>query len=176
MAILRGIRKRITAVHNLDDAIAILYELQGNQAKLLRFCDYMFDEDARVADKAAWVLTNCTLGEIDILQQRQNDFINLALHTTNMRLLRLTMTLLERMMFSKDSLRTDFLDFCLDGMISKTLPCASQVLCMKLAYKQSVLYPEIKHEFDNILASMDIDYYQTGVKSIRKRIMSGKYK
>jgi len=37
-------------------------------------------------------------------------------------------------------------------------------------------YPELMDELKRTLEAMEIDYYKPAVKSLRKRILSGKYR
>ena len=74
------------------------------------------------------------------------------------------------------TLRTDFLDFCLEHMASVGEPPGVQALCMKLAFRMCQFYPELSEELRRTLESMDADSYKPAVVSLIKKILSGKYR
>ena len=76
----------------------------------------------------------------------------------------------------EDDLRTDFLDFCFERMIDVEEYPGIQSISMKLAFRMCKFYPELTDELKRTLEAMEIEYYKPAVKSIRNRILSGKYK
>ena len=74
------------------------------------------------------------------------------------------------------TLRTDFLDFCLEHMASVGEPPGVQALCMKLAFRMCQFYPELSEELRRTLESMDADSYKPAVVGLIKKILSGKYR
>ena len=137
---------------------------------------YVFDSDYRVARSALWGLTNATDKELSELQTILNELINQAMQTDNSSVRRLTLHIIERLKIDEDGLRTDFLDFCLEHMVSIEEFPGIQTLCMKLAYRMCTFYPELMDELKRTLEAMEIAYYKPAVKSLRKRILSGKFK
>ena len=124
---------------------------------------YVFDSDYRVARSALWGLTKAKV-------------IDQAMQTENSSVRRLTLNIIERLKMDKDDLRTDFLDFCYEHMVSIEEFPGIQTLCMKLAYRMCSFYPELMDELKRTLEAMEIDYYKPAVKCLRKRILSGKFK
>jgi len=88
----------------------------------------------------------------------------------------LTLNIIERLTLEEDDLRTDFLDFCFEHMVSVEEFPGIQTLCMKLAYRMCTFYPELMDELKRTLEAMEIDYYKSAVKCLRKRILSGRYR
>ena len=137
---------------------------------------YIFDSDYRVARNALWGLTKATDGELSELQVLLNELIDQAMLTENSSVRRLTLNIIERLKMDEDDLRTDFLDFCFEHMVSvKEFP-GIQTLCMKLAYRMCTFYPELMDELKRTLEAMEIDYYKPAIKCLRKRILSGRYR
>ena len=137
---------------------------------------YIFDSDYRVARSALWGLTKASDEELSELQVILNELIDQAMQTKNSSVRRLTLNIIERLKMEEDDLRTDFLDFCFEHMVSfEELP-GIQTLCMKLAYRMCSFYPELMDELKRTIEAMEIDYYKPAIKSLRKRILSGKYK
>ena len=79
---------------------------------------YAFSEDYRVARSALWGLTKANRLELSQLQPMLDDLIDLAMQTENSSVRRLSLNIVERLAMTEDDLRTDFLDFCLDRMVS----------------------------------------------------------
>ena len=135
---------------------------------------YAFSEDYLVARSALWGLSKASKDELLQLQVILNELIDQAMNTDNSSVRRLTLNIVERLEMSVDDLRTDFLDFCFNHMVSiEELP-GSQSLCMKLAFRMSKFYPELMDELKRTLHSMEIDYYKPAVKCVRNRILTGK--
>ena len=86
------------------------------------------------------------------------------------------MNVIERLKISEEDLRTDFLDFCLEHMVSLNEFPGIQSLSMKLAFRMCEFYPELMEELKRILQAMDIGYYRPAVKGVRNKILSGKLK
>ena len=137
---------------------------------------YVFDKDYRVARSALWGLTKATDEELSELQVTLNELIDQAMQTANSSVRRLTLNIIERLILEEDDLRTDFLDFCFEHMVSIEEFPGIQTLCMKLAYRMCSLYPELMEELKRTLEAIEIDYYKPAVKCLRKRILSGKFK
>ena len=137
---------------------------------------YVFDNDYRVARSALWGLTKATDEELSALQVILNELIDQAMQTKNSSVRRLTLNIIERLKMEEDDLRTDFLDFCFEHMVSfEELP-GIQTLCMKLAYRMCRFYPELMDELKRTIEAMEIDYYKPALKGLRKRILNGKLK
>ena len=137
---------------------------------------YIFDSDYRVARSALWGLTKATNEELSELQVVLNELIDQAMQTENSSVRRLTLNTIERLTLDEDDLRTDFLDFCFEHMVSIEEFPGIQTLCMKLAYRMCTFFPELMDELKRTLEAMEIDYYKPAVKSLRERILSGKYR
>ena len=155
---------------------------------------YVFDKDYRVARSALWGLTKATDEELSELQVMLNALIDQAMQTENSSVRRLTLNIIERLKMASplgesakgeekdgvahqgNDLRTDFLDFCFEHMVSIEEFPGIQTLCMKLAYRMCSFYPELMDELKRTLEAMEIEYYKPAVKCLRKRILSGKFK
>ena len=137
---------------------------------------YVFSEDYRVARSALWGLTKADKKELSQLQMLLDELVELAMHTENSSVRRLSLNVVERLEITEDDLRTDFLDFCLEHMVSLDEFPGIQSVSMKLAYRMCKFYPELTEEFMRTLEAMQIDYYKPAVKGLRNKILSGKMK
>ena len=136
---------------------------------------YVFSDDYRVARSALWGLTKASKEELSQLQVLFDELIDLAMQTDNSSVRRLSLNIIERLEMNKDDLRTDFLDFCLEHLLSLEELPGIQAVCAKLAFSMCKFYPELMDELKRTLRGMDIEYYKPAVKSIRNRILNGKY-
>ena len=137
---------------------------------------YVFDKDYRIARSALWGLTKATDEELSELQVIRNELIDQAMQTDNPSVRRLTLNIIERLTLEEDDLRTDFLDFCFEHMVSIEEFPGIQTLCMKLAYRMCSFFPELIDELKRTLEAMEIEYYKPAVKCLRKRVLSGRYR
>lgn len=153
-----------------------IYQEVKSEGDFLGFARrYVFDEDERVARSALWGLTKASDEELSELQVIMNELIDLAMRTENSSVRRLSLNVIERLTMNEDDLRTDFLDFCFEHLLNIGELPGIQAVCAKAAYRMCKFYPELIDELKRTLKGMDIEYYKPAVKSIRDRILSGRY-
>ena len=136
----------------------------------------MNHENYRVARTALWALTKGTDQELATLQLMLYEFIDLAMSTENSSVRRLSLNLVERLDMGEEDITTDFLDFCFEHMVDIEEYPGVQTLCMKLAFRMCQFYPDLMDELKRTIEAMQIEYYKPAVKSLRARILSGKFK
>lgn len=154
-----------------------IYQEIKSKGDFLGFAQrYAFDTDYRVARTALWGLTKAKDEELSELQVIHNELIDQAMQAENSSVRRLTLNIIEKLKMNEDDLRTDFLDFCFERMVSIEEFSGTQTLCMKLAFRMCTFYPELMDELKRTLEAMEIEYYKPAVKCLRKRILSGKFK
>jgi hypothetical protein len=165
----------IRSVQGEADAQAVYREVlkAGDLPGFAR--QYAFDADHRVSRNALWTLTKATDKEIAQLQPMMDELIDQALKTESSSVRRLSLNIIDRLEMKEEDLRSDLYDFCLDHAVDVEELPAIQAICMKIAYRISTFYPELMAELKRILEGMEIEYYKPAVKSIRSRILSGKY-
>lgn len=130
----------------------------------------LFDEDKRTSDNAAWVMTHLPKTADAWLAERQNALIDEAMRAESTTKRRLIMNLLERTPFQQDSIRTDFLDFCFNIILSDE-PIGVKTLAIKLTYAQSKYYPELLDEFNTALQMMEPEALPAALKHIRGKML-----
>ena len=168
--------ERLNQTFSEGKAQEIYQEIKAN-GDFLGFAQrYAFDTDYRVARTALWGLTKAKDEELSELKVIYNELIDQAMQTENSSVRRLTLNIIEKLKMDEDDLRTDFLDFCFEHMVSIEEFSGTQTLCMKLAFRMCTFYPELMDELKRTLEAMEIDYYKPAIKCLRKRIFSGRYK
>ena len=152
--------------------------ISGSDAKTLAKADFkeelfqlLFDPDKRTSDNAAWVLTHLPKTADPWLTERQNILIDEAMRTTSTTKRRLIMNLLDRTTFAPDHIRTDFLDFCINAILSDA-PIGVKSLAIKLAYAQSAHYPELLEEVNATLRMMEPEDLPAALKHLRGKMLA----
>ena len=151
--------------------------ISGSDAKALARADFkdelyqlLYDEDKRTSDNAAWVMTHLPKTADGWLAERQNTFIEEAMRTESTTKKRLILNLLERTSFELASIRTDFLDFCFNLVLSDE-PVGVKTLAIKLTYAQGAHYPELRDELNTALQMMEPEVLPAALKHIRGKIL-----
>lgn len=168
-------REDLQGSYSEGEALAIYREVQAS-GDFAGFAQrFMYDEDYQVARNALWGLTKATNAELAQLLPIRDKLIELAMSTENSSVRRLSMNVIVRLRMDQDDVRADFLDFCLEHAVDVAEYPGIQSLAIKLAWKMCSFYPELEAELIATLEGMEIEYYKPAVKSIRGRILSGKY-
>lgn len=169
-------REDLQGSYSEGEALAIYNEVKRSGDFIGFALRFMYDEDYQVARNTFWGLTKATDKELSQLQPILGKLIDLAMSTSNSSVRRLSMNIIVRLRMEEEDIRTDFLDFCFDHAIDPEEYPGIQSLAIKLAWKMCSFYPELMDELHRMLEAMEISYYKPAVKSIRSRILSGKYK
>lgn len=165
---------QLAKVKGDEDVLTIYNEVRESNTFISFAKRFMFNSDAHVARNALWALTKATDKELEQLQPMLNEFIELAMQTKESAVRRLSLNIVERLKLTEDDLRTDFLDFCLEHMVSIEEPSGIQSLCMKIAYHMCRFYPELMDEFMRTIDSIELSYYKPAIRCVVNRIKKGK--
>lgn len=167
---------QLTARYSRALALTLCQELHATEA-FADFCiRYMRHPDPLVARNALCVLTKAGSRDLLQLQPLTDDLILLAMTTTHPSVRRLSLSLVERLPLHAHAVRPHFLDFCLSHMTDVQEPPGIQSLCMKLAFRMCRHFPPLMCEFRCTLEAMDTTFYLPAVKSIRSRILNGRFR
>lgn len=127
------------------------------------------DDDERVGYNALWVLTHIHSAFMPAIASHRDFLINKLLRTDHTGQKRLILNLLERLPVNKQNLRTDFLDYCL-SKINSGEPYAIRSLCIKLAFKQCRLYPELLAEFKQVIGMIDVANESPAINAVVRNV------
>lgn len=169
-------REQLMGSYSEGEAMAIYNKVRAKGDFITFARSFMCDEDYQVARNALWGLTKCNNLEITQLQPMLQEFIDLALQTDNSSVRRLSLNIVERLHITENFLTTEFLDFCLFHMSDPNGYPGIQTLCMKIGLRLSRFYPELYAEFIRSVEAIEVEYYKPAVRSLRSRILTGKYK
>lgn len=170
---LKSLKQKLSNRIHEDDIHEVCYYAQGEEGEEMRKMLYvlMFDEDKRVSENATWIFTHFDLHNNKWLYQKHDELIDETMSTKSDTKRRLLLTLLLRQQFNKDIMRSDFLDFCLEHMMSVGEPTSVRAICIKLAFKQCCLFPELLSELKNALDIMEPGMLTPGLRTARNNIM-----
>ncbi len=127
----------------VNDIYSLCLQTQGKENNCLKEELYQltFDENDRVSFNALWALSHFDKANNPWLFQKHDDLIDRVLVEKNETKRRLMLQLLLRQPFEEESLRSDFIDFCIAKITACSQPYAIRCYCMKLAYEQMKYYP-----------------------------------
>ena len=128
------------------------------------------DTDDRTAYNALWCMTHWGADGITWLESHRDALIDRAIGEIHKGKLRLMLTLLERMTWTEDDIRSDFLDFCL-AKINTPASYGIRSLAAKLAYTQCRFFPEMVSELLDELELMTIGELSPALRTTRKNIL-----
>ena len=133
---------------SINDIYSLCLQTQGKENNCLKEELYQLtpDENNRVAFNALWALSHFDEANNPWLFQKHDDLIDRVLVEKNETKRRLMLSLLLRQPFEEESLRSDFIDFCIAKITACSQPYAIRCYCMKLAYEQMKYYPELLEE------------------------------
>ena len=110
----------------MDDIHEICILTHGNNRKKAELYQLTFDKDERISTNALWVFTHFDLQNNEWLYSKHDDLIDRVLVEKNMTKLRLMLSLLLRQPFEEESLRSDFIDFCVAKITACPTPMPSE--------------------------------------------------
>ena len=155
---------------HMNDIHEIIFLAQGNDSIKLELYNLLFDKDDKLAYQTSWVFTHFSPYENEWLIDKRNELIDEALVCSHPGKRRLLLVLILRQPML-DPPRMDFLDFCLERMMSKRELPAVQTLCMKLAYEMCRDIPELKQELRAMLELMEPDLLVVSIQAVRKNVL-----
>lgn len=164
-------RKKLNKKLCMDDIYEICILCHGNSRKKAELYQLIFDEDERVATNALWVFTHFDMQNNEWLYAKHDDLIDRVLVEKNETKRRLILQLLLRQPFEEESLRSDFIDFCITKITASSQPYAIRCYCMKLAYEQMKYYPELLTELKAAIDMLEQEPLSPGLTSAKKQVM-----
>ncbi len=158
---------------DMNDVEAIRVYTQGkeNDARKEKLYRVMMDDDGRAGDNAAWIFSHFTEEDNKWLVSKQQELIDAVMRTKSSTKRRLMMVLLERQPFTEGGFRADYLDFCIEHMSMLEEPYGIRAMCMKQAFVQCSLVPELLPELEATLQLMDDDFLSSGLRTAKRNLL-----
>lgn len=162
---------------HIADIKAIALRAHNNATVRESLFAAMQGDDRDEAVHAAWALTHLPKGDNDYIAAHREALVALATATADTSLRRITLTLLERLDWSvpdPDDVPEYYvalLNFSMEHLMMSDEPYGVRSLCMKLAYKLSLAYPELLEELRQSLLMTEPSELGTGVRHTRNKIL-----
>ena len=158
---------------SINDIYSLCLQTQGKENNCLKEELYQltFDENDRVSFNALWALSHFDEANNLWLFQKHDELIDRVLVEKNETKRRLMLHLLLRQPFEEETLRSDFIDFCIAKITACSQPYAIRCYCMKLAYEQMKYYPELLTELKVALDMLEQEALSPGLLSAKRQIM-----
>ena len=149
----------------MNDIYSLCLQTQDKENNCLKEELYQltFDENDRVSFNALWALSHFDEANTPWLFQKHDDLIDRVLVEKNETKRRLMLQLLLRQPFEEESLRSDFIDFCIAKITASSQPYSIRSYCMKLAYEQMKYYPELLEELRMALDMLEQEVLSPGL-------------
>lgn len=158
---------------SMDGINDICLLVQGEQNHSLKEQLYQLtlDDDRRVAVNALWTFTHFTAADNEWLYVKHDQLIDRCLKEHDTTKLRLILSILLRQPFEEETVRTDFIDFCLARFTDARAPYAIRALCIKLAYEQMKYWSELLNELRQMLDLISNEPLSPGLRSAWRQVM-----
>lgn len=160
----------------MDDINEILRLTHDSDSRKQELYNLVIGEDETIGYHATWILTHFSSEDNKWLYNKQDELIDEVLACKHGGKRRVILNLLYKQPLANPP-RVDFLDFCLERMISSQELPGVQSLCMKIAYELCRTIPELMQELKIMLEMMEGDLcpaIQTTRKNILKAMPKGK--
>lgn len=134
-------------------------------------------DDHTEAVHAAWALTHLPKEDNNHIASHREELTHKAISTPDTSLRRITLSLLERIEWTVTDpddvpqYYVELLDFCMEHLTRAEETYGVMALCMKLAYRLSLPYPELLEELRQSLLLTDAAELSAGVRHTRNKIL-----
>lgn len=162
-------KARLSLRIGMDDINEILRLTHDSDSRKQELYNLVIGEDEIIGYHAAWIFTHFSSQNNEWLYNKQDQLINEILVCKHGGKRRVMLNLLYRQPFPNPP-RVDFLDFCLERMMSSEELPGVKSLCMKIAYELCRPIPELVQELKTMLAMMEGDLVPS-IQAVRKNIL-----
>ena len=167
-------KARLSQRIGMDDINEIIRLTHDSDTRKQELYKLVIGDDEIIGYHAAWIFTHFSSQDNEWLYKKQDELIDNILFCKHGGKRRVILNLLYRQPFP-NSPRVDFLDFCLERMISSEELPGVKSLCMKIAYELCRPIPELIQELKTMLEMMDGDL-SPAIYSVRKNILKAMQK
>lgn len=167
-------KSRLSERIGMDDINEILRLTHDSDSRKQELYNLVIGEDEAIGYHAAWIFTHFSSQDNEWLYNKQDQLIDNILVCKHGGKRRVILNLLYRQPFPNPP-RIDFLDFCLERMMSSEELPGVKSLCMKIAYELCRPIPELIQELKTMLAMMEGDLVPS-IRAVRKNILKAMQK
>ena len=157
--------------HDIYQHLASMAQSSFDDREFAEFFQLLYDEDARVSENSAWVMSHFNKVGWGRLNSKKQSLMEEAMHTSSTTELRLLLTIISKLPVSEEEIAIPFLNFCLDNITTMAQSVAVKSLCIYLSFQQCKFFPELLQELQTILTSYDGVSLSPGLKSARSKVL-----
>lgn len=165
---MKNILSKRMSIGDIQEICALAQDEQA-ESTIEELYALTLDADDRTSANALWCLTH--IDDHVWLHAKRDELIGRALAENSITKLRLMLTLLLRQPFEEDSLRSDFIDFCVNKITACSLPYAIRALCMKLPFEQMKHHRELLAELEAALELLEQESLSPALASAKRQVM-----
>lgn len=129
-----------------------------------------FDENPKTAWRAAWVCEKISCRFPEWFMEKRAELMQQIMRSKNPGSKRSLLNIL-LILPVEEPISVEFLNFCLDRMLSPQEPVAIQALCMKMGYELCKKEPELLPEYKYILENAEPEFYSGGVQTVIRNML-----
>lgn len=167
-------KARLSQRIGMDDINEILRLTHDSDSRKQELYNLVIGKDEAIGYHAAWIFTHFSSQDNEWLYNKQDQLIDEVLACKHGGKRRVMLNLLYRQPFPNPP-RVDFLDFCLERMMSSEELPGVKSLCMKIAYELCRPIPELEQELKTMLAMMEGDLVPS-IRAVRRNILKAMQK
>ena len=167
-------KARLSERIGMDNINEILRLTHDSDSRKQELYDLVIGDNEAIGYHATWIFTHFSSQDNEWLYTKQDQLIDNILACKHGGKRRVMLNLLYRQPFPNPP-RVDFLDFCLERMMSGEELPGVKSLCMKIAYELCRPIPELVQELKTMLAMMEGDLVPS-IRAVRKNILKAMQK
>ena len=136
---------------NLPEIRSVVKWAASEPANIYRLLEFAQSSDERTGVNALWSLTHLQKLQPGLLQSSQSKLIDMLLTEKHLGRKRMLLQILREQSYEKETVRSDFLDYCLSKINSECEPVGIRSFCIYCAYNMCRFYPELVEELTHHL-------------------------
>lgn len=125
---------------------------------------YAASDAGRTGYNALWVISYMRKSESEWLRSKQDCFIDLLLNERHTGKKRILLQILRDIVFDRDNIRVDFLDYCLSKINSHTEPYTVRAYSIYCSFNLCKFHPELTSELHKYLDLLDTQQLSPGLR------------
>jgi len=165
-----NLREQLSGALYSNFAEKFAYCIADNPECFPEIYDLTFDKDPKMAWRAMWVCEKVSYMFPEWFMDKRSELMQRTMQSLNHGSKRSMLHILLHLPI-EEPISVEFLNFCLDRMLSPQEPIAIQAQCMKMAYRLCKKEPELLPELKCILENAEPEYYSKGMKSVIRNIL-----
>ncbi len=156
----------------MNDIHAVLEWMNESRVNSDELIETALTDRGRRGGNALWCLTHVGKSHHPLLLSNQDRFIDRLLTDPPVPHKRMLLQLLREQTFTPDSIRTDFLDYCLSKINAESEPYAIRCFCLYNAYKMCRHFPELMTELNERLELLSLQQLSPGLRCALRKVTS----